>query len=164
MSNEGIKFAADVMLGRTARWLRMLGYDVFYRSKISDDELIFVSLIEGRIILTRDVKLARRAASATYLVRANDVWAQLREITNQFSIRPKLQLRRCPVCNGKILEVPKETIENLVPKYTFLTHKKFWQCEVCKKVFWRGSHIKLAQRDILNRITSAVGENDNENP
>ena len=61
------KFSADVMLGRAARWLRMMGCDVFYQSEIDDDVLLFRSLLEHRVLLTRDVKLARRAGACAYL-------------------------------------------------------------------------------------------------
>jgi len=146
------RFALDTMLGRTARWLRLFGCDVFYQATIGDDELLFRSLLQGRILLTRDTELAHRAGAAAYLVRANNTWEQLHEIKNHFGIEPVLHLRRCPVCNGEIAEVPKESVQDDVPQYTFLTHQKFWRCRKCGKVFWRGSHIEMAQQDILSKI------------
>ncbi len=146
------KYSADVMLGRTARWLRMLGCDVFYQANIDDDELLFKSLLENRILLTRDVKLSFRGGSAAYLVRANGLWNELREILNHFAIEPKLCLIRCPICNGEIEPVEKSTIEEEVPKYTFLTHEKFWRCKNCGKIFWQGTHSKMAEKDIFKKI------------
>ena len=53
-------FIADAMLGRLARWLRMLGYDTAYEKAISDQALIERALAEGRWVLTRDRYLAKR--------------------------------------------------------------------------------------------------------
>ena len=41
-------FFADAMLGRLARWLRMLGYDTAYDKAITDQALIERALVEGR--------------------------------------------------------------------------------------------------------------------
>ena len=60
MSSEPLKFIADAMLGRLARWLRILGYDVSYESSISDNDLIARAIHEHRIILTMDRKLTER--------------------------------------------------------------------------------------------------------
>jgi len=155
MSSSETKFAVDVMLGRTARWLRLFGCDVLYSPQIGDDNLLFRSLIEKRIVLTRDTRLACRAGASAYLIRSNSLWEQLREICNQFSIEPMLVLKRCPLCNGEISEVSKETIRECVPEYTFQTHDEFWRCAICNKVYWRGSHIELAQKDILEKFGAA---------
>jgi len=50
-------FAADVMLGRTARWLRLLGFDTFYDNRAGDDALKQLCLQEDRVLLTKDVAL-----------------------------------------------------------------------------------------------------------
>src|SRR5438094_3321780 len=35
-----MKFIADVMVGKLARWLRVLGFDVAYSNQYDDDEII----------------------------------------------------------------------------------------------------------------------------
>ena len=55
-----MKFVADEMLGRSSRWLRMIGCDVKY-FKVSDNDLLEVAQREDRILLTRDLELFRRA-------------------------------------------------------------------------------------------------------
>jgi uncharacterized protein with PIN domain len=37
-----MKFVVDGMHGKVAKWLRLLGFDVFYSATISDEELIDV--------------------------------------------------------------------------------------------------------------------------
>ncbi len=153
-----MRFIADTMLGRLARWLRLMGCDVEYPRRATDDELLFMALVERRKLLTRDVALAKKAGAAAYLVRANSLWDQLREVASQFGLRMELRLRRCPVCNGEVVEVPRESVEGAVPRYTFLTHRRFWRCSRCGKIFWRGSHIKLAEEDIRSRFGSQGGQ------
>ncbi len=161
MDDGKIKFIADVMLGRTARWLRLFGYDTIYNPDVEDFDILFTALIEGRILLTRDVQLARTGGSVTYLVRANNLWKQLQEITNHFSILPEISLQICPVCNGKISPAEKVKIQDSVPRYTYLTHQKFWRCEKCGKIYWKGSHLQLAREDIISHILKRDSDNEN---
>ena len=154
MSLNKQKFVADVMLGRTARWLRLFGCDVIFDHQGEDDELLFITLIERRILLTRDTNLAKIAGSAVYLVRANSLWARVREVINHFGINPNIVLERCPVCNGEIEEVDKESAQDFVPPYTFQTHDRFWRCQKCSKFYWKGSHLELAEKDILTHLSN----------
>jgi hypothetical protein len=54
------RFAADAMLGRLARWLRVLGYGHLLRhASLQDSELVRLADAEDRILLTRDRHLLR---------------------------------------------------------------------------------------------------------
>ncbi|MDP3012568.1 MAG: DUF5615 family PIN-like protein, partial [Candidatus Hydromicrobium sp.] len=56
-----MKFIADIMVGKLARYMRMAGYDVMYINNASDDQIIKIARETDRIILTRDsLMLARR--------------------------------------------------------------------------------------------------------
>jgi uncharacterized protein with PIN domain len=46
-----MRFVADVMLGRLARWLRILGYDTLYSNTYRDEELARVADMENRCLL-----------------------------------------------------------------------------------------------------------------
>jgi len=50
------------MLGRLARWLRILGYDTDYKRVLPDEVLIIDLPGENRWLLTRDRHLAKRKA------------------------------------------------------------------------------------------------------
>ena len=56
-----MKFLADGMLGKLTRWLRMLGQNVKYSVQLSDEELLEAAKVEGRVLLTRDFELYKRA-------------------------------------------------------------------------------------------------------
>ncbi len=47
-----MKFLLDAMLGTLARWLRMMGHDVAYSTKLGDDELQRLAKAETRVLLT----------------------------------------------------------------------------------------------------------------
>jgi uncharacterized protein with PIN domain len=64
-SSDKPLFIADVMLGSLARWLRILGYDVVYDSRLDDAALVERAVKEKRVILTRDRRLVERKGART---------------------------------------------------------------------------------------------------
>ena len=48
-----LRFAADIMLGRLAKWLRIIGEDVIYGRHLTGYGLIRAARLENRLILTR---------------------------------------------------------------------------------------------------------------
>ena len=71
------------MLGKLARWLRMLGQDVLYNTKLSDNELLGLAKAEWRVLLTRDFELYKRAISRgleSYYVEGKRESDQLSEV------------------------------------------------------------------------------------
>ena len=55
-----MKFIADIMVGKLARYLRMAGHDVAYFNDASDDFILKTAMKEGRIVLTRDTLMLER--------------------------------------------------------------------------------------------------------
>ncbi|UCH08998.1 MAG: hypothetical protein JSV55_12885, partial [Deltaproteobacteria bacterium] len=47
-----MRFVADSMLGKLARYLRIMGYDTVYQKTYSDQRLLEL-VGEGRVLLTR---------------------------------------------------------------------------------------------------------------
>jgi uncharacterized protein with PIN domain len=137
---EEVAFVADVMLGRLTRWLRILGYDIIYFHKAPDDFLIYVTLESGRILMTRDRRLAADpilAPDRSFLVEDTRLPHQLREVLERF---PKRGRPRCADCNGLLEEVDREQVKDQVPDYVYLTSPRFWRCPSCGKVLWEGTH------------------------
>lgn len=138
-----VKFAADAMLGRLAKWLRIIGYDTFFKADIDDAGLVEIARAEGRIILTRDAMLAGRlAASRHLLIGDDDPFAQLRQAVMELglAITEEALLTRCTVCNGALEEAPKEGVRGLVPEYVFGSNDSFTKCPSCGRLYWTGTH------------------------
>ena len=152
------RFIADVMLGRLATWLRLLGCDVEYFREISDEELVERASGSGRVILTRDLELTRRrkARGNHFFVKGDGYKDQLRQVVERFSIDPFARiLTRCLRCN-----VPLETIDlsearDKVPPFVYETQREFRGCRLCGRVYWRGTHrfeaIRLAREMLRDR-------------
>jgi uncharacterized protein with PIN domain len=142
------RLIADAMLGKLARWLRILGYDTLYNPRWPDNELVRLARAEGRILLTRDVELARRRGVRMLFVVHDRVEAQLRQVVASLGLPADGQFSRCPVCNEPLEAVPKSWAWGYVPPYTFCTQREFRLCPRCNHFYWRGTHWQRMQRVI----------------
>lgn len=94
-------FLVDRMLGTLCRYLRFMGYDAESACSMAegnpreDTLLIRSAERKGRILLTRDRELARRAGAGAVLVAGDDVIDQIRALVNLGLIEPELRLNRC---------------------------------------------------------------------
>lgn len=153
-----MKFYADAMLGRLATWMRILGFDVAYTRDIDDRELVVRSLVEGRIVLTRDKLLAKRRSvrGRCLIIKSDHVREQLRQVVDAFGLRAEGLLGRCVRCNVPLVGVSKETIKDEVPLYVFETQKRFKRCPGCRRVYWAGTHSVHIKKE-LSRIMEGEG-------
>ena len=140
-----LRFLADGMLGKLSRWLRMLGHDVEYSNDLDDDQLIATATEEDRVLLTRDVRLFRKASVGgveAFLVKGRTETEKLAELARGFGLRLEMDVEssRCPRCNAGIRSVSKEEIADRIPESTSRFYDEFWICEDCGQVYWRGSH------------------------
>jgi uncharacterized protein with PIN domain len=142
MSAE-VRFIADAMLGRLARWLRLLGFDTLYYPGIKDSDLLRCALREGRVILTKDTHFLRmKNLENVYFVHAEKAAAQLREVRGAFNVTSS-GVARCASCNGVLHEITgKERLRDRVPDYVFLSARAFTGCSSCGKVYWEGTHLR----------------------
>ena len=148
-----MRFLADGMLGRLARWLRLAGYDVTYVADLrtsaneQDSTLLDLAKVERRILLTCDQALHRRAKRAgvrSTLIESSDLIEQLAQVSKRLDekIRIEPENSRCPVCNGLLGLASPEKVRKKVPATVVRSHERFWSCENCGKVYWKGKHWK----------------------
>src|SRR5258708_2699425 len=113
------KFLADSMLGKLARWLIIMGYDAAYAEGVgkSDLELLEQAHREGRIFLTRDMKIPDVAGLRKIVVRTQRFEEQLKQIQQELALKPdrKKLFSRCTYCNVALEELPREAPLPLVP-------------------------------------------------
>lgn len=136
------RFAADAMLGRLARWLRILGFDCTYDADIEDEALVRLALEEARTLLTRDRRLPEEWwVEDVYLVEAERVREQLAEVVGRFGLGPRIRLlSRCSRCNHALRTVAPEAVRERVPERSFRHYDDFAECSGCGHVYWEGSH------------------------
>ncbi|MFH2108262.1 MAG: Mut7-C RNAse domain-containing protein [Chrysiogenia bacterium] len=144
-------FACDVMLGRTARWLRMLGFDTFYDNRAGDADLKTLCLGEKRILLTKDAALHESMPVGTSrLVEAVYPRQQLEELVLVFRLDRIILPPRCSLCNGELAVIEKKLIRDLVPPYVFRTQSSFQRCRSCQKTYWQGTHLGKISKFLEN--------------
>ena len=143
-----MKFVADVMLGRLARRLRLLGFDVLYDPSFGDNEVIRLGLEEQRVILTRDRRLAARPlASRHVLVLGDRVQDQVRQVLAELAIpSPPRSFTRCSRCNYPLERASRQDVRDLVPAHIYGAQRDFLRCSGCGRVYWTGSHVARMRR------------------
>jgi hypothetical protein len=148
------RFVLDVHLGKLARELRLLGFDTFYENDLSDKTIVEISVKDERIILTRDIALLKhKVVQLGYWLRSQDPEVQLKEVFDRYNLYHQVKpFVRCLACNGMIFPAAKDAVSNLVPSGTLHYFKDFYQCNLCQKVYWKGSHYEKLER-LVSRFT-----------
>lgn len=148
------RFAADVMLGKLAKWLRMLGFDTRV-TLFRDRAQIESFLARARIPVTR--RQTFQGVPGVLFLRQDRHFEQLRELIcalhlERSDIRP---FTRCSICNTELLSIPREDAFGRVPDFVFETAGDFRKCPECEKLYWPGSH----KGRMLDKLESVVGWN-----
>ncbi len=94
------------MLGKLARWLRMMGQDVIYSVQFSDSELLKLAKAEERVLLTRDFELYKRAITRsldTFYVEGKTESERLVEVGGHYNLMLEVDRDKshCPICHTK---------------------------------------------------------------
>lgn len=149
MNSDAPRLAADRMLARLARWLRLCGVDITFDKRVGGAELLHAARRDRRFVLTRDKRL-RTAPDALYLT-SERVREQLREVFHRFAINPhRSAFTRCSQCNSLLREVGRETVREQVPPYVYATQERFSRCPDCGRIFWRATHSERIKAELSN--------------
>ncbi len=135
------------MLGRLARYLRMVGQDTAYAHGISDAEIIEQARREGRTVLTRDRGLAARAPGTVLLV-CTGIADQVRAV---HAVAPGAgwtpSFERCTECNGRLAPVPRGERPAGAPDRRGSPPPLF-RCPECAHLYWEGTHTEDVRRRV----------------
>ncbi len=137
-----MRFVADAMLGKLTRWLRIIGYDTEYLPSAGDDDLISAAEEGGRLILTRDGELFKRAVRRgvpVILIKSTAIREELAEIAQTLGLRLSDQTR-CPLCNEVLVGGGDGSPAPVHVK------GQVWRCPRCGKFYWHGTHwLKISE-------------------
>lgn len=129
------------MLGKLAKWLRVLGQDVICGQHLTGYGLIRAARAENRLILTRDRRLKQKQPPPFILIESDHHRDQLRQVIELCQLKAGDAIfTRCLQCNAALEPRPKETVKKLVPPHVFATQEKFSWCPGCRKVYWPATH------------------------
>lgn len=134
------KLLADGMLGRLARWLRILGYDTAFEPGADDWALLRRARTEDRLLLTRDRQLAARRGVSALLIDSQELTAQVRQVIAAVGPLPGRAFTRCSVCNERLISLSCQEARRRVPPHVYRTRQEFRLCPMCNRVYWRGTH------------------------
>ncbi len=151
-ADDELRFAADRMLGRLVKWLRIIGRDVIYGRHLSGQGLVSAATRERRVMLTRDRGVWRLNRDRCIFIRDDHFREQLKQVVEACGLDPFAGLlTRCVACNEPLQPMAREQVEDTVPPYVFETQEVFSVCPGCCQVFWPATHQQLMVEE-LNRL------------
>lgn len=156
---ETLRFIADAHLGALAQRLRLAGFDTRYDNHFPDDEIEQLALDEHRVVLTRDRELLkRRTLVHGCYVRALQPDAQWREVAARLGLAQYVRpFRLCLMCNAPLRRASAIEVSDRVPDGVLERHTRFVTCDVCRRVFWEGSHWKRMRARIEDLMDGESG-------
>jgi len=149
-----MKFVVDGMLGKLAKWLKILGFDVLFFSNAGDDALLDIARREGRTLLTRDLGLIARAKRLKSLSVQSEIWEeQVTQVLDHFQLRAEVRpFTRCLECNVLLKFIPKPDAANLVSPFVYERSQTFAVCPSCGRVYWQGTHFTAMRAEIAKLL------------
>jgi len=152
------RFVADAHLGALARLLRTAGFDTLYENRYRDREIADIAAREGRIVLTRDRDLLKlRSITHGCYVHAVEPVQQLREIMDRLDLaRSARPFSLCLVCNAPLRVIDKALVLERLPPSVRDQQEHFTTCDVCHRVFWKGSHWRRMQAVLDGSLPTAT--------
>ena len=152
------RFIVDRMLGRLAKWLRILGYDTLYWR--GSDPKALLKKGSGRIFLTRTVKFPHgETFRKVLLIREDDPDLQLKSVIRELGLKVDdcRLFSRCVLCNEQLRRIPKEEAEGKVPDFVFSTHSDFHSCPACSRIYWEGTHQEHMRKKVAELFSGRRG-------
>jgi uncharacterized protein len=138
-----MRFLCDEMLVRLARLLRAAGYDTYLASGGEKDAaLLHIAREEGRIVLTRDRRLAEAAEPESVLIDGRGAEAEAqslsRNVVLDWDFAP---FTRCVMDNARLRDASEAEIGRM-PKQAQALPGPFRACPACGRLYWPGSHVR----------------------
>ncbi len=144
------RFIADINIGDVVKYMRAMGFDVYFDTSLSPGEIIKISQKEKRTILTRSRNLLKfsEVTHGIFLHKGTTA-EQIKRVVDYLNITDNVRpFSRCLSCNGLLKEISKEEIKDRVPPKARRLFNRYTYCRACDKVYWRGTHFARMKRVI----------------
>lgn len=137
-----MRFLCDEMLVRLARLLRAAGYDTYLaQGGEPDADLIRTARREGRILVTRDKRLAA-SFEESVLVSGWGVDAEAHSLSRAVVLDWEFApFTRCVMDNAHLRDASDEELARFPDKAKALGGP-FRTCPACGRDYWPGSHVR----------------------
>lgn len=149
------------MLGRLARWLRVLGFDTYFEADVDDHALVRLANEQGRVLLTRDRHLLRTLRpQRSQEIRRDAPLEQLGDVIERWRPAPPAFLfTRCMICNGQLSPpLGVERSQALLPDgLQAAAVQPVRQCPACGRLYWQGSHVRRMRAALERALPGWLG-------
>ena len=143
------RFVCDVHLAKTAKYLRLLGFDTYWRRNMGDDEIVGMCRF-GRIGLTCDRALQARMPDGIILFQNDQADRNVALLIRRYDLgRFARPFRRTLCCNRMPAPCRKTDCIAQIPERTYRWLSGFWRCPKCGKIYWRGTHQKRMKEKVI---------------
>jgi uncharacterized protein with PIN domain len=146
------RFLCDEMLSRLCHYLRAAGYDTLLaQNGTSDAELLQLCRAEGRHFLTQDKLVCEhKAARAVALILPHVSLTNLAALlTENYQLDWLSQsFTRC-LMDNTLLVAADEAAQARAPEDAIRPDEKLYQCPICRRIYWRGSHYKRIREKLV---------------
>jgi uncharacterized protein len=141
---RNLAFICDVHLGKLAKYMRMLGLNVDYQNNYTASKMVYMSVKQNKIILTKGQELLKnKLITRGYCVKETTPKLQLQEVVSYFDLHGLFfPMSRCLRCNQIVEQATKDSVRDRVPASILEMHDKFTTCDGCGLVYWEGSHYR----------------------
>ena len=138
-------FACDMMLGKLARHLRVLGLDTLSLKSPGEVEKCLNSDAACRFLTRRTALKGRDRVVFIHSDRPKEQLIEIRDVVSPYIEVSKI-MTRCIECNVPLDDIPKRDIEQYVPEFVYHHYETFKACPSCGKVYWEGTHAAAMMR------------------
>ena len=150
-----MRFIADRTLGKLAKKLRVLGFDVVYWRGGNLEGAVKAAASEGRVLLTRSHRLTEKIGDPQVLIiEANDPREQILQVLSAFNLQPEADqfFSRCLMCNEALVPISKGEVEGKVPDFIHRTYDSFHICPRCHRIYWPGTHFQRMKKEMAKTL------------
>jgi uncharacterized protein with PIN domain len=141
------------MLGKLCKWLRIMGYDAeLVPHDARDVKLMLLNARnEKSVILTREKSLFSHKDEVRIIFFIQQHWRlQLKHLFKELGMIPEKDkfFTKCLICNEELKSISKEEISETLPESVLERNHEFSRCPNCLKIYWHGTHLNLALKEI----------------